>query len=174
LRRWDRAINPAGRIGALVVVHLVLGKVRFEPTLRTCNDDLFLVATALSEHAQLQATNGAVMVPPRGLVSTPIVIFCVFPLLEGHNNIRRIYNGVMFQIFVLVVQPTLSQGSYTTRRNLLRGDEAEQIKEVHALFDERVSRLEWISIPSVDFMEEGEPIFTDANHFYFSNLREEL
>jgi hypothetical protein len=80
----------------------------------------------------------------------------------------------MFQIFVLVVQPTLSQGSYTTRVNLLRGDEAEQIKEVHALFDERVSRLEWISIPSVDFMEEGEPIFTDANHFYFSNLREEL
>ena len=54
---------------------------------------------------------------------------------------------MVVQIFVEVVQATLCQGTHATRLDLLGGDEAEQIKEMNALLNKRIARLERISVP---------------------------
>ena len=125
LWRGDGPIRPPFGARAFVEIYLIFGKVGFQSTLCPSDDNLFLVTTALTVHAQFKATDCAMVMTSRGFVSSSVSFVFIVSVFERHDNICRINNGVVVQIFVEVIQAALGQGSHTTRISLLGGDEAE-------------------------------------------------
>lgn len=133
--------------------------------LSTSDDNFFLVSTSLTKHAEFEAAQGRVMMSTARLIPTirTIIILSIFSILERHDYVRRIDNGIVLEILIQIIKPTLSEGPYSAWFNLLLGDEPEQIKEMTTFLNKCVASLFGIAIPSSNLVQERKAILTNGN-----------
>ena len=80
------------------------------------------MTAALTEHAEFEASHCVVMMSPGGFVSAIVIGVFIVSICERHDNIRRVDDGVMIKILVLVVEPTLRKRTHSVGLDFLRSD----------------------------------------------------